>query len=183
MIRAKNTKLTIENGSQLPLIYKPVESPISTNKIALSTQVKERTMKSINNVVKLKSDSYNTALEQYRVQAMDNAERTLKTAGINDSKIIEQAKKNAEIQARNEFTRNYSIAGGKHSDFLTGEARRVFTQIDNLITDFNKLTSKDGKIGKGNCNLELRPNFKVITQDDSKTEDATTENEIKSTGE
>tara|TARA_R100001082_G_C4364790_1_gene161321 strand:- start:2506 stop:3066 length:561 start_codon:yes stop_codon:yes gene_type:complete len=186
MIRAKNNKLVIENGSQLSLTNKPVESPVSTNKIALSTQVKERTMEkeTLNNtVVKLKSDSYNTALELNRVQAIENAVRTLKLAGITDSKIIENAKKVAENQARTEFAKNYSIAGGKHSDFLTGEARRVFTQIDNLINDFNALTSKEGKIGKGNCNLELRPNFKVISQDDSKTEETTTENETKSAGE
>lgn len=173
MIRAKNNKLTIENGSQLYLISKPVENPFST-KIGFSMQSKGRPMTKVtlnNTVVKLKSDAYNTALELYRIQAMDNAERTLKTAGINDSKVIEQARNNAEIQARNEFTRNYSIAGGKHSDFLTGTARSIFSEIEALINDFNKLTSKDGKIGKGNCNLELRPNFKVITTESTGTKE------------
>jgi len=120
---------------------------------------------------KVKASEWNNTLNVFVENAIESGMVALELSGVLESKTDKQIaviEDNLKSQATDKFLDTHEVKGGTHADCLTSEASAVYhKEIIPAITKFNDLSIEQGKTGKGGCELDLRPNFKVIKLDDS----------------
>ena len=149
--------------------YNPLQKVISSAR-------KGYTMKT-----KVKASEWADTLSVFVENAIESGMVALELSGViesMDKKQITVIKDNLKNQATDKFLETHEVKGGTHADCLTSEASSVYhKEIIPAIRKFNNLSIDEGKTGKGGCELDLRPNFKVIKVDESSDEAESSDSE------
>ena len=149
--------------------YNPLHKDISSAR-------KGYTMKT-----KVKASEWTNTMNIFIENAIESGMVALELSGVlesMDKKQIAVIEENLKNQATDKFLDTHIVIGGTHADCLTSEASAVYhKEIIPAIVKFNALSIEEGKTGKGGCELDLRPNFKVIKVDESSDEAESSDSE------
>ena len=131
-----------------------------------SLQSKEREQ-----MIKLSAEAYNQALLDIAINCRKNAE----AFGCTDEEVIQAQIK----EQQDEFKSNHEVKGGKHQDFIHGQAREILDRMELDRVLLNKCTKSDGLVGKNDaiisCGLIFKLDSSTETTDETDTEPVETE--------
>ena len=111
-----------------------------TNSLSVNSLLKkERVIMSIS----VKASEYQKVLDNH----LNAVETTLRGAGIKDKAVIDNGRKEAEVQ----FRLDYNATGGKHEDFFSPSA---MNQLNKIQVEIGKLNAMN-PTGKGGVSVTL----------------------------
>ena len=125
------------NLTGLNLNLKPREF---TNSLLVNSLLKKREIKM---PLSVKASEYQKVLDNH----LNAVETTLRGAGIKDKAVIDNGRKEAEMQ----FRLDYNATGGKHEDFFSTSA---MNQLKKVQVEIDKLNAMN-PTGKGGVSVTL----------------------------